>query len=142
MKYGFKGKGVLIHLISGAEGMPLPACSTPADADERKQVQSLPDGIEIKTGRPGRLAADKGHDPDELRKHLRIKGIQPQIPRKRNAGARQGKPVMMTAPRFQIERTFSWLQKKFRRLAVRWERLPDCFNSFLSLGIIVIWMQR
>jgi transposase len=48
---------------------------------------------------------------------------------------------MMTEPRFQVERTFSWLQKKFRRLAGRWERLPECFNSFLSLGIIAIWMQ-
>ena len=149
VKYGYKGKGVLIHLIVDAEGMPLSACSTPANADERKQVQSLLDGIEITTGRPGRpakklrrLAADKGYDSEELRKQLRIQGIQPQIPRKKNARARRGKPVMMTAPRFQIERTFSWLQKKFRRLAVRWERLPDCFNSFLSLGIIVIWMRR
>ncbi|MGR0482611.1 MAG: hypothetical protein ACTFAL_14740 [Candidatus Electronema sp. V4] len=68
------------------------------------------------------------------------KGIHLQIPRKKRA--RLGKPVMMTAPRFQVERTFSWLQKKFRCLAVRWERLPECFNSFLQLGIIVIWMQR
>ncbi|MGX9727235.1 MAG: transposase [Candidatus Electronema sp. VV] len=84
----------------------------------------------------------KGYDSEELRKHLRAKGIHPQIPKRRNAKARRGKPVMMTAPRFQVERTFSWLQKKFRRFAVRWERLPECFNSFLSLGIIVIWMQR
>jgi hypothetical protein len=49
---------------------------------------------------------------------------------------------MMTAPRFQVERTFSWLQKKFRRFTGHWERLPECFNLFLSLGIIVIWMQR
>ncbi|MCP4118907.1 MAG: transposase [Desulfobacteraceae bacterium] len=48
----------------------------------------------------------------------------------------------MNAPRFQVERTFSWLQRKFRRLAVRWERLPRCFNSFLSLGIIFMWVQR
>ncbi|MGX9728457.1 MAG: transposase [Candidatus Electronema sp. VV] len=59
-----------------------------------------------------RLAADKGYDSEELRKHLRAKGIHPQIPKRRNAKARRGKLVMMTAPRFQVERTFSWLQKK------------------------------
>ena len=130
VRYGCKGKGVLIHLIVNAEGMPLSALSTPADADERKQVKPLLDGIKIKTGRADRpakkmrrLAADKGYDSKELRKHLRAKGIHPQIPKRRNAKARRGKPVMMTAPIFQAERTFSWLQKKFRRLAVRWERL-------------------
>ncbi|MGR0480658.1 MAG: transposase [Candidatus Electronema sp. V4] len=107
MKYGCKGKGVLIHLIADSEGMPLSACSKPADAL---------DGIETgRVGRPAkkmrRLAADKGYDSEEMRKNLRAKGIHPQIPRKKNASARRGKTVMMTAPRFKAERTFSWLQK-------------------------------
>ncbi|MGR0480212.1 MAG: transposase [Candidatus Electronema sp. V4] len=76
------------------------------------------DGIKIETGRADRpakrmrrLASDKGYDSEELRKHLRAKGIHPQIPRKKNASARRGKPVMMTAPRFKAELTFSWFQK-------------------------------
>ncbi|MGR0482090.1 MAG: transposase [Candidatus Electronema sp. V4] len=90
------------------EGMPRSACSEPADADERKQVKPLLDGIEIETGETGRpakkmrrLAADKGYDSEELRKNLMAKGINPQIPRKKNASARLGKAVMMTAPRFK-----------------------------------------
>ncbi|MGR0481326.1 MAG: transposase [Candidatus Electronema sp. V4] len=105
------------HLIFDSEGKHLSACSTPLDADVRKKVKTLLDGIEIETGRVGmpakkmrRLADDKGYDSEELRKHLRAKGIHPQIPRKKRA--RLGKPVIMTAPRFQVERTFSWLQKK------------------------------
>ncbi|MGR0480780.1 MAG: hypothetical protein ACTFAL_05075 [Candidatus Electronema sp. V4] len=47
MKYGCKGKGVPIHLIADSEGMTLSACSKSADADERKQVKPLLDGIEI-----------------------------------------------------------------------------------------------
>lgn len=147
--YGYKGKGILIHLLVDAEGMPLSAVTTAANEDERKQVEPLLDQIEVKTGRAGRppkktrrLAGDKGYDSEKLRTFLRHKGIQPQLPRKKNAQKRRGRPVQMTAPRFQVERTFSWLQRKFRRLAVRWERLPCCFNSFLSLGIIFMWVQR
>ncbi|MGX9727234.1 MAG: hypothetical protein ACTFAK_07915 [Candidatus Electronema sp. VV] len=59
VRYGYKGKGVLIHVIVDAEGMPLSALSTSADADERKQVKPLLDGIKIKTGRAGRPAKKK-----------------------------------------------------------------------------------
>ena len=149
MAHGYKGKGVLIHLLADAEGMPLSACSAPANEDERKHAGRLLDMVAVKTGKAGRprknerrLAADKGYDADALRRFLKKKGIQPRIPRKRNASRRRGRPVGMSAPRFQVERTFSWLQRKFRRLAVRWERLPDCFDSFLSLALCFMWAQR
>ncbi|MGX9725780.1 MAG: hypothetical protein ACTFAK_02925 [Candidatus Electronema sp. VV] len=65
--YGYKGKGVLIHLLVDADGMPLSACSAPANKDERKQVGPLLEMIAVKTGKPGRppqkpqrIAADKG----------------------------------------------------------------------------------
>ncbi|MGR0480497.1 MAG: hypothetical protein ACTFAL_03605 [Candidatus Electronema sp. V4] len=58
-----------------------------------------------------RLAADKGYDSEELRKHLMAKGIHPQIKRNKNASARLVKAVMMTEPRFKAERTSSWFQK-------------------------------
>ena len=147
--YGYKGKGVLIHLLVDAEGMPLSACSAQANEDERKHVGPLLEMIEVKTGKPGRppkklrrIAADKGYDSDALRDFLKSRGIQPQIPRKKNAGRRRGRPVSMNAPRFQVERTFSWLQRKFRRLVVRRERLPRCFDAFLSLAVCFLWVQR
>ncbi|MCP4118908.1 MAG: IS5 family transposase [Desulfobacteraceae bacterium] len=90
--YGYKGKGVLIHLPVDSEGMPLSAVTTAANEDERKQVGPLPEKIEVKTGKPGRppkkpkrIAGDKGYDSQELREFLKRKGIRPQIPRKRNA---------------------------------------------------------
>ena len=90
--YGYKGKGVLIHLPVDAEGMPLSAVTTAANGDERKQVETLPERIEVRTGNPGRppkkpkrLAGNKGYDSEELRNILRAGGIRPQIPRKRNA---------------------------------------------------------
>ena len=40
------------------------------------------------------------------------------------------------------ERCFAWFQKKYRRLVVRWERISICFNAFLSLATIHIWINR
>jgi len=90
--YGYKGEGILIHLFVDAQGMPLSAFSAPANEDERKHVEELLEKVEVKTGKSGRLrkkvkrlAADKGYDSNDLRDFLKENGIQPQIPRKRNA---------------------------------------------------------
>ena len=45
-------------------------------------------------------------------------------------------------PRFQAERTFAWFQKKYRRLVVRWERMAACFEAFLAVATIHIWISR
>lgn len=96
--HGYKGKGILIHLLVDSGGMPLSAVTTAADEDERKQVGLLLEKIEVKTGRPGRppkkpkkIAGDKGYDSQELRELLKRKGIRAQIPRKRNAKKKAGK---------------------------------------------------
>ncbi len=36
--YGYKGKGILIHSITDANGMSVVAITTPANGDERQQV--------------------------------------------------------------------------------------------------------
>ncbi len=117
--YGYKGKGVLIHLLADADGMPLAACSAPANEDERKQAGTLLEMIAVKTGKPGQqpkklrsIAADKGYDSDPMRNFLKSKGIRPQIPRKKNTGKRRGRPVSMKDPRFQAELTFFMTAEK------------------------------
>lgn len=107
MAYGYKGKCVLIYLLVDAEGMPISAVTTAANADERKQVPHLLDGIKVKTGKRGRpakklrrIAADKGYDSEELRNFLWGRGIQPQIPRKKNAKQRLWRPVIINSPKF------------------------------------------
>ena len=51
--YGYKGKGILIHLLVDADGMPLSACSAPANEDESKHVGPLLEMVAVKTGKPG-----------------------------------------------------------------------------------------
>jgi transposase len=147
--YGRKGKGILLHSLTDAAGMPLSTGTTPANGDERAQVLPLLDTLRVRTGKRGRprkrlkvLAADKGYDATELRQRLRRRGIRPQSPKRVWKTKKPcGRPIKRAVPRFQAERTFAWFQRKYRRLVVRWERLAACFNAFLAIAMIHIWVQ-
>jgi len=148
--YGYKGKGILIHTLTDGNGMPLSNSTTAANDSEREQVMPLIDSIVIKNNQPGRprkrvkvLAADKGYDSKELRATLRKRGIRPQLPKRTwRTRKNRGRPIKISVPRFQIERCFAWFQRKYRRLVVRWERISACFDAFISLATIHIWINR
>ena len=150
MARGGKGKGILIHSLTDAVGMPLAHRATPANGNERAQVMPLLDAVRVRTGRRGRprkrpkvLVTDKGYDANDLRQQLRRRGIRPQIPKRVWTTKKpRGRPIKMDVPRFQAERTFAWFQKRYRRLVVRWERLAACFVAFLALATMHIWIQR
>ena len=130
--------------------MPLANCTTPANDSERQQVMPLLNSVTVKTNSPGRprkrvkvLAGDKGYDSKELRAALRKRGIRPQLPKRTwKTKKKQGRPIKISVPRFQQERCFAWFQRKYRRLVVRWERISACFNAFVSLATIHIWINR
>jgi IS5 family transposase len=148
--YGRKGKGILIHSLTEASGMPLSACTTPANGDERAQVIPLLNAVHIRTGKRGRprkrlkvVATDKGYDAKVLRQRLRKRGMRPQIPKRVwKTRKLRGRPIKQDIPRFQAERTFAWFQRQYRRLVVRWERIAACFNAFLAIAVIHMWGQR
>jgi hypothetical protein len=147
---GGKGKGVLLHRRTEGGGMPLANRTTPANADERTQVLPLLDAVKLRTGNRGRprkrlkvLATDKGYDAQALRQQLRQRGIRAQIPKRVwKTKKNRGRPIKHVVPRFQAERTFAWCQKKYRRWVVRWERIAACFEAFLALAMVHIWVQR
>jgi Transposase DDE domain len=147
--YGRKGKGILIHSLTDGAGMPLSTRTTPANGDERAQVLPLLDTLHIRTGKRGRprkrpkvLAMDQGYDAKDLRRRLRRRGIRPQSPtRVWKRRKPRGRPIKKDVPRDQAERTFAWFQRKDRRLVVRWERLAACFNAFLAVAMIHMWVH-
>jgi transposase len=130
--------------------MPLATRTTPANGNERAQVIPLLDALHVRTGKRGRprkrfkvLAADKGYDANDLRQCLRKRGIRPQLPKRVwNTRKPRGRPMKKDVPRFQAERTFAWFQRKYRRLVVRWERLAACFNAFLAIAMMHMWVHR
>src|SRR5918912_4356852 len=148
--HGGKGKGLLIHRLTEGGGMPLANRTTPAKGDERAQVLPLLDAVQGHTGQRGRprqrlhvIARDKGYDAKALRQQLRKRGIRAQLPKRVwKTKKNRGRPIKKVVPRFQAERTFAWFQKTYRRLVVRWERLTACFEAFLALATVHIWVQR
>jgi len=148
--YGRKGKGILLHSLTDAAGMPLVTRTMPANGDERAPVIPLLDSLHVRTGKRGRprkrlkgLAADRGYAAKDLRHRLRQRGIRPQIPKRiRSHRKLRGRPIKKDVPRFQAERTFAWFQRQDRRVVVRWERLAACVNAFLAMAMIHIWVHR
>jgi DDE family transposase len=148
--HGGKGKGILIHSLTEGNGMPLANRTTPANGDERAQVLPLREVVKVRTGHRGRprkrlkvIATDKGYDAKALRQQWRKRGIRAQLPKRVwKTKKPRGRPIKPVVPRFQAERTFAWFQKKYRHLVVRWERIATCFEAFLAVATIHIWIQR
>jgi len=150
VEHGFKGKGVTLHALTEGEGKPLSIISTGAAESERAQVFPLLDEVKVLTGKPGRpnkvpqaLQGDKGYDSRELRRELRKRGIAPLISRRiwPDRKAPRGRPPAKPIDRWKGERAFSWLQRKFRRLVVRWERKNRYWNGFILIALYMFWVN-
>ena len=144
VEIGYKGKGVLIHLLTDGNGLPLRFSSTSAKGNERKQLVALVNQLP-KMRKIHFLYADKGYDANWLRFYLIKKNWYPVIPRRRFATS----PKIKTNPilkklncRWKIERTFAWIKRKYRRIQTRWERRMCYWESFVSVAMIMLWVER
>jgi transposase len=124
--------------------------TTPAHGAERAQVIPRLNPRHLRTGHRGRprqrlkvLAMEKGSDAKARRQRPRRRGIRPQIPtRVWKRRKPRGRPSKTGGPRFQAERTFAWLQRKYRRVVVRWARLAACCNAFLAMAPMPMWARK
>lgn len=97
---------------------------------------------------PVELWADRGYDGAELRRQLRLRGIEPMISERRERGspAPPGTPTVRRANRLRprprdplarkrwpVERTNSWL-RNWRRVATRWERRPEHWLAVIQVA--------
>lgn len=119
--------------------------------NERRQLLPLVDELIACGRRPGELWADRGYDGEELRRQLRARGIEPVISRRRRPGqpAPPGVPQTLRGNRLRprprdpdarsrwvVERTNSWL-RAWRRVDVRWERLPEMWLAVLQVAAAI-----
>jgi len=149
IEYGFKGKGTTTHLLVDGNGSPVAFTSTAANGDERQQVEPLLDRVHkhmaavSNKGMIPILEADKGYDAEELRDKLLKRKIFPWICRRKKPRKEAEKvESVLKRIRWKVERAISWLQRKFRRLAVRWERRVCYWKGFLALSLILFWVNR
>ena len=148
--HGYKGKGSLLHLITDKEGKPLWITTTSAKGNERPQALILLDclqTIQCKNTKGMTICeADKGYDSDELRMQMLKRGYLPIIGYRKNRKEKVETEEIYnyfgaTKKRWVVERCFSWLKRKCRRLLLRWERLPEAWNAFALLGLIFMWLE-
>ena len=150
IEYGFKGKGTTTHLLVDGNGSPVALTSTAANGDKRQQVEPLLDrvrtrieNVQQRLGMVPVFEADKGYDADELRYKLLKRDIFPWICRRKKPGKTAEKIASaLKRMRWKVERAISWLQRKFRRLVVRWERRMPYWRGFLIFGLITFWIDR
>lgn len=130
------------HVITDAQGIPLATTLTGANAPDVTQLLLLVEAIPTLQGkrgrprcRPERVQGDRGYDSDPHRHQLRTWHIQPVIARRYTEhGSGLG------AHRWGVERTIAWLHQ-FRRLRVRFERLAEIHEAFLSIGCSLICLR-
>lgn len=149
IEYGFKGKGTTTHLLVEGNGFPIAFTSTAANGDERQEVEPLLDRVKRQISRvlmKGIIPifeADKGYDAEELRDKLLRRRIFPWICRRKKPGkAAEKVEGLLKRIRWKVERAIAWLQRKFRRLAVRWERRTRYWKGFLIFSLITFWMNK
>lgn len=149
IEYGFKGKGTTTHLLVDGNGSPIAFTSTAANGDERQEVEPLLDRVEkhiskvLSKGIIPIFEADKGYDAETLRDKLLRRKIFPWICRRKKPGkAAEKVESLLKRIRWKVERAISWLQRKFRRLAVRWERRTRYWKGFLTFSLITFWIDR
>lgn len=90
--------------------------------------------------------ADKGYDSDKFRQEVLDLGYLPVISYRRSKIDKISMKEVanffgFTRKRWVVERTFSWIKRKCRRLMLRWERLPKIWGAFATLGLIFMWLQ-
>ena len=119
------------------------ATLTGANANDVTQLLPLIEAIPAVRGkrgrprrRPKRVQGDRGYDSDPHRRKLRAYHIQPVIARRYTEhGSGLG------VHRWVVERTIAWLHQ-FRRLRVRFERLDEIHEAFLSIGCSLICLRH
>lgn len=133
-----------VHARVDGKGRPFTFALTPGQQHDATMAETLMQQGAISSGkqgrphlRPRRLVADKAYGSRQFKRHLRRRGIQPIIPRKRNQ--KRGRPHNMVLYRERniVERFFCRL-KHFRAVATRYDKRATTYLATVVLASIVL----
>lgn len=86
--------------------------------------------------------ADRGYDSQQLRLKILALKIYPMISYRKMGKNNKNGIVYIEKKRWVVERAISWLQRKFRRITIRWERKWKYWTGFLSMSLIMFWIDK
>lgn len=140
-----RGKqGVKRSLLTEAAGIPIAVAIDGANRHDMKLVRSTLDGIMATrptptAAMPQGVCLDKGYDFDEVREIVREFGFTAHIRARGEEATAIKQEAGFKARRWVVERTHSWMNR-FRRILVRWEKLPETFIAMLHIACgIITW---
>ncbi len=131
-------------MLTEAAGIPVALAIDGANRHDMKLVRSTLNGIMAArpvptVATPQGLCLDKGYDFDEVRDIAREFGFTAHIRARGEEAKAIKQEAGFKARRWVVERTHSWMNR-FRRILIRWEKLPDTFIAMLHLACgIITW---
>jgi len=133
-----KRKGPKIHLAVDTLGEFLALVVTPANEQDRAQVEQLAEAVQEATGDSIELAyVDQGYTGEEARQAAAGWGIRLAVVKLPEA--RKG--FVLLPRRWVVERSQAWLAR-FRRLAKDYERLAETVVGMHLVAFSVLMLQR
>lgn len=139
---GFDGhkrkKGSKVHAAVDTLGLLLALVVTPADEQERAQVEKLASQVQAVTGETVELAfADQGYTGEAAAEAAAAHGIKLVVVK--HPEAKRG--FVLLPKRWVVERSFAWTSR-FRRLAKDYERLADTLKGLHFLAFACLLLHR
>ena len=136
---GRKGKkGSKVHAAVDTLGHLLALRVSPANEDEREEVEALSGEIQQATGESVELAyVDQGYTGERASGAAAKHGIRLEVVK--HEGAKRG--FVLLPRRWVVERDFAWASR-FRRLVKDYERLPDTVAGLHIVAFACLFLQQ
>jgi transposase len=130
-------KGSKIHAAVDTLGHLLALLVSPANEDDRREVEKLSKEIQEATGKSVELAyVDQGYMGEEAASKAAERGIRLEVVKEE---AKRG--FVLLPRRWVVERDFAWASR-FRRLVKDYERLPDTLAGLHFVAFACLFLQQ
>lgn len=131
-------KGSKTHMAVDTLGHLLALLVTPANDQDRAQVEQLAQAVQEATGETIEVAfVDQGYTGDDASQAAQTHGINLEVVKLPEAK----KGFVLLPRRWVVERSFGWIAR-FRRLARDYERLPDTLKGLHFLAFAILMADR
>src|SRR5215204_2950590 len=131
-------KGSKIHIAVDTLGHLLALYVTPANEQDRAQVQELAQQVQEVTGQSVQVAfVDQGYTGEDPAQAAQAEGLRLEVVKLPEAK----KGFVLLPRRWVVERSFAWAAR-FRRLARDYERLPETLAGLHYLAFAMPLLKR
>jgi transposase len=135
---GKRKKGSKVYIALDSLGHLLGLVVTPANEQDRAQVQELAQQVQAITGERVEIAfVDQGYTGEQAAQDAAAEGIQLEVVKLPEAK----KGFVLLPRRWVVERSFAWTGR-FRRLARDYERLAETLVGLHLVAFAVLMLRR